>query len=140
MGLLFVVVGLPIMALAIGLIAPRAGSMQAPSWVVFLAGFSFSLAGLLILVPREMTRLHGCLGTVFMAVFASIFDWVAFGPGERHFSGGVSIGPMFTSSTSSELGGRIMFGVPAVLMSVWALWVAIVWVRSLFRSAAGSAE
>jgi len=133
MGLVFVLAGLPIMALATGLIAPRPGSMHAPPWVVFLAGFSFSLAGLLILLPETMGKFRGFLGAVFMIGFASIFVWIAFGPGERRFSGGFSIGPLFTSSPSSEMEGRIAFGIAAVLLSAFALWGTYAWLRSLFR-------
>jgi hypothetical protein len=140
MGLVFVLAGLPIMALATGLITPRLGSMHAPPWVVFLAGVSFSLVGLLILLPDTMGKFRGFLGAVFMVGFASIFVWIAFGPGERRFSGGFSIGPLFTSSASSEMEGRIVFGIAAVLLSAFALWGTYAWLRSLFRRGPDDAD
>jgi hypothetical protein len=42
--------------------------------------------------------------------------WVAFGPGQRHFTG--------SGSFLGETGGRTMFGIGAVL--IWALLVAMV--------------
>jgi hypothetical protein len=140
MGLVFVLAGLPIMALATGLITPRPGSMHAPPWVVFLAGFSFSLVGIMLLMPETSAKLRGLLGTVFMIAFASIFVWIAFGPGERRFSGGFSIGPLFTSSPSSEMEGRIAFGIAAVLLSAFALWGTYGWLRSLFRRSPDDAD
>ena len=140
MGLVFVLAGLPIMAVATGLITPKPGSMHAPPWVVFLAGSSFSLAGVMILMPESMSKLRGFLGAVFMIGFASIFVWIAFGPGERHFSGGFSIGPLFSSSPSSEMGGRIAFGIAAVLLSAFALWGTYAWLRSLFRHGSDDAD
>ena len=131
MGLVFVLAGLPIMAVATGLITPKPGSMHAPPWVVFLAGSSFSLAGIMILMPDTMSKLRGFVGVVFMTAFASIFVWIAFGPGERRFSGGFSIGPLFTSSPSGEMEGRIAFGIAAVLLSAFALWGTYAWLRSL---------
>jgi len=140
MGLVFVLVGLPIMALATGLITPKPGSMHAPPWVVFLAGSSFSLAGVMILLPDTMSRLRGFVGAVFMTAFASIFVWIAFGPGERRFSGGFSVGPLFASSPGSELEGRIAFGIAAVLLSAFALWGTYAWLRSLFRRGPDDAD
>jgi hypothetical protein len=141
-GLVFVVAGLPIMALATGLITPRPGSLHAPEWVLFMAGFSFSMAGTLFLLPESWIKLRGFLGGLLVTAFASIFDWVAFGPGERRFSGGLSIGPVFTSSGSSELSGRIWFGIAGVLISCFALWAWLRWLRTLFQpgSAHGDSE
>ena len=138
MGLIFVVAGLPIMAVATGLITPRPGSLHAPEWVVFMAGFTFSMAGTLVLLPGDWIRLRGFLGGLLVTAFASVFDWVAFGPGERHFSGGLSIGPVFTSSASSELSGRIWFGIAGALISCFALWAWVRWLRSLFQPGADS--
>ena len=140
MGLVFVLAGLPIMAVATGLITPKPGSMHAPSWVVFLAGSSFSLAGIMILMPDTSAKLRGFVGAVFMTAFASIFVWIAFGPGERRFSGGFSIGPLFSSSSSSEMEGRIAFGIAAVLLSAFALWGTYAWLRSLFRHGSDNAD
>ena len=75
-----------------------------------------------------------------MVGFASIFVWIAFGPGERRFSGGFSIGPLFTSSASSEMEGRIVFGIAAVLLSAFALWGTYAWLRSLFRRGPDDAD
>jgi hypothetical protein len=137
-GLIFVAAGLPIMALATGLITPRPGSLEAPEWVVFLAGFSFSMAGTLFLLPESRIKLRGFLGGLLVTAFASVFDWIAFGPGERHFSGGLSIGPLLTSSASSELSGRIWFGIAGVLISCFAFWAWVRWVRTVLQP--GSAD
>ena len=125
--------GLAPMALATGLLTPTAGGMRAPEWVVFLAGCTFFLTGWLILLPEQWVKTRGFLGVVLLTGFAAIFDWVSFGPGERHFSGGLSIGPLASSESSSELTGRVVFGVAAVSMSLLALWVWVRWVRSLFE-------
>jgi hypothetical protein len=147
-GLVAMAAGLAPMALATGFITPRPGSMRAPEWVVFLAGCTFFLAGWLILLPEQWVKIRGFLGGVLLTGFAAVFDWVAFGPGTRQFSAGLSIGPLSTSGSSSELTGRVVFGIAAASMSLFALWVWGRWLRSLFepdsalsgRSAIASAD
>ena len=131
-GLVAMAVGLAPMAFAMGLITPRPGSMRAPEWVVFLAGSTFFLAGWLIVLPERWVKTRDFLGVVLLSGFAAVFDWISFGPGERQFSGGLSIGPLFSSGASDELTGRVVFGVAAVLMSLLALWVWGRWLCSLF--------
>jgi hypothetical protein len=133
-GLVAMAAGLAPMMFAIGLITPRPGSMRAPEWVVFLAGSTFFLAGWLIVLPERWVKTRGLLGVVLLTGFAAVFDWVSFGPGERHFSGGLSIGPLSTSGSSSELTGRIVFGIAAASMSLLALWIWGRWLRSLFAA------
>jgi hypothetical protein len=139
-GLVAMAAGLVPMALATGLITPRPGSMRAPEWVVFLAGCTFFLSGWLILLPEHWVRTRGFLGVVLLSGFAAVFDWVSFGPGERHFSGGLSIGPLFSSGASDELTGRIVFGIAAVSMSLLALWVWARWLRSLLEPRAAASR
>jgi hypothetical protein len=131
-GLVAMAAGLAPMVFAMGLITPGPGSMRAPEWVVFLAGCTFFLAGWLILLPERWVKTRGFLGVVLLSGFAAVFDWVSFGPGERHFSGGLSIGPLFSSGASDELTGRVVFGIAAASMSLLALWVGGRWLRSLF--------
>lgn len=107
--------------------------MRAPEWVVFLAGCTFFLSGWLILLSERWVRTRGFLGGLLLTGFAAVFDWIAFGPGERHFSGGLSIGPLSTSGSSGELTGRVVFGIAAASMSLFALWVWGRWLRSLLE-------
>jgi hypothetical protein len=132
LGLAAVAAGLAPMAFAVGLIAPRPGSMRTPEWVVFLAGCTFFLAGCLILLPEGWVKTRGFLGVVLLSAFAAVFDWISFGPGERLFSGGFSIGSLSTSGGSDELTGRVVFGIAAASMSLLALWLWGRWLRSLF--------
>ena len=62
--------------------------------------------------------------------FALTFDWVAFGPGERHFTGsagGIGFIP-------GEMMGRILFGLVAVVLDICAI---AIWV-GLFRRGLGA--
>jgi hypothetical protein len=65
-----------------------------------------------------------------------VFDWVAFGPGERRFSGSASVPGISLSGSTSELAGRVFFGLFAVLFDLAALGLWIQYVRSFFRAKA----
>ncbi len=138
MGLAFMAAGAYPFAIGIGLVAPRPGSLHAPLWVAALAGGCFVLVGALLLLPQQDARLRGLVGGVLVTAMALIFDWVAFGPGERHFSGGFSFGGLAARSGSDEASGRIAFGVAAVLMDALALWGWLRWLRSLAGPGGGA--
>jgi hypothetical protein len=71
-----------------------------------------------------------------MTAFALIFDWIAFGPGERLFGGGLSSGAVGIHANPGETLGRVAFGIVAVMMDVLA---ALVWMR-LLRKVVGVAN
>jgi len=48
---------------------------------------------------------------------------VAFGPGERKFSGGISFGVIGTGFQPGELFGRTVFGFFAVILDIMAILV-----------------
>jgi hypothetical protein len=52
-----------------------------------------------------------------MTCFALTFDWVAFGPGERHFTGSF----MGSGFIPSEFVGRAVFGAFAVVLDICAI-------------------
>jgi hypothetical protein len=86
----------------------------------------FLFAGVLVALPREWVRARAVMSALLMTAFAVTFDGVAFGPGERHFSGGFSVGPVGGGFSPSELIGRIAFGIPAVISTVVAV---VAWAR-----------
>jgi len=96
--------------------------MYIPAALVFVFG-----GGLLALPPERaaMTRLFGAL---LITSFAVTFDWIAFGPGERHFSGGISLGGLGIGARPGELFGRALFGAGAVVFDIVA---AVLWLRLL---------
>ncbi len=63
---------------------------------------------------------HFWLPAVVISLFAVVANWVAFGPGERQFSGGIDIPLGLFSVETSETTGRIVFGIGAVLLEVIA--------------------
>ena len=68
-----------------------------------------------------------------IGLFASIASWIAFGPGEREFSGGASAGPVSVGGSGGETVGRVMFGFGAVLLWLMEVLIAVKLIRSLGR-------
>jgi hypothetical protein len=68
-----------------------------------------------------------CLSIV--GSFAAIGLWIAFGPGERHFSSNV---PFLTGHTN-EMAGRVVFGFGAVLSCLAFVAFLVSGTRRLLR-------
>ncbi len=122
-GGLFLATGGFIMLMGLEVIPVDPSSIHAPMWVITAAGAVFFLGGVMALTQGVVSdRTQTALAVVFIALFAVICTWVGFGPGEREFSGGVSLGPVSVGSRGPS-GGRIVFGLSAVVL--WLVVVAI---------------
>jgi hypothetical protein len=86
------------------------------------AGLMFLFAGILIALPPAYTKWRSLLATLVITCFALTFDWVAFGPGERRFTGSID-GIGFIPG---EMMGRAFFGLFALVLDVCAV---AMWVR-----------
>lgn len=119
-GSLFAAMGLMIVGFALyG--AVHANPFTADRLMAVPAGLMFVFAGILIALPPQHTKWRSLLGTLVVTCFALTFDWVAFGPGERRFTG--SIGGF--GFIPSEMMGRAFFGLFAVVLDICAaaMWV-----------------
>jgi len=81
----------------------------------------FVIGGVLVALPPRDDATHRLLATLLLTFFAATFDWVAFGPGERHFSGSIGLGIGGFGFRPGETFGRTVFGIAAVLIDVWAI-------------------
>lgn len=132
LGVLLVLGGLAVIALAVGWIAAPASYFKAPRWVVGTAGAVFVLGGLLMLLPADgESTLNAFLGATMVSAFALVGSWVAFWPGERHFGGAIG-----TAADSMKIGvgeylGRAVFGVGAIVLIAFAGWAWWRWWRLL---------
>ena len=66
---------------------------------------------------------NNLVGLMFVVLLAVPFHWVAFGPGERAFSSSIGLGVVSASSSGGETGGRLAFGIAAILMDLFILLI-----------------
>jgi hypothetical protein len=118
-----IAVGLVVLAAGVGIFA--LGLMQNPVGVP--AGLTFVFAGALVLLPESLASLRLPLGALMITCLAAMFGWVAFGPGERHFTGSFGAGGAAVTWTGGEIAGRAFFGLFAALFGAGAigLWIRV---------------
>lgn len=123
-GAIFVIAGCGIMAIGGGVIPVDPSSVHAPGWVIVLCGVVFALAGVMVCLNGKTGEwMNEAFALLLMVCFATVFSWVAFGPGERQFSGGASAGGVGVGGSVGSTAGRVAFGIGAVMM--WMFVVAI---------------
>lgn len=138
-GAYFVLVGLNVLPPPGG---PR--NQHAPFWIVFCVGACFLLAGLALFIqafghadqsgelpacaPRWMKLAQFLICFTIFAGLALIASWVAFGPGERAFSGSFIV-----SAHGNGLFGRFVFGFGAVLTWLGTAAVGVYGYRKFLR-------
>jgi MFS family permease len=131
-GVLLIMGGTAVVALAVGWIPSAPEKFNAPRWVVGAAGMMFALAGALMLIPEGgKSALGAFLGATMASLFALVGGWVAFGPGERRFSGAVASGGAAMQTDVGEYLGRGAFGVGALILICFAAWAWLRWLRML---------
>jgi len=130
-GLFSAATGLMVMGLALDR-AIHANPFTADSLMALPAGLLFVFGGILIGLPPQYERWRSWLATLVVTCFALTFDWVAFGPGERHFTGSIN-GIGFVPG---EVMGRFFFGVFALVLDICAVGM---WVGQFHHAAPPSA-
>jgi hypothetical protein len=151
----FVLVGLIPILVGLGVFPPPSPP-QAPPWVIVCTGLTFVLAGLAVVVDYGIAAAMGdalgpdgdfpagtpfairlanyVLGLGIVGSMVSIFGWVAFGRGERHFSTTIAVPFVAWHSASGEMSGRIAFGAATVLLGVMFVVCGVVGVQRLMRA------
>jgi hypothetical protein len=150
-GLLVVAAGCPPILIGLGIMT-RGVTLEAPPWVAVAAGFMFVCGGAAVIVgyavaggvgpdgdlspdtPLGVRALQYFLGFCIVGLLFAITAWVAFGPGERHFSSSLASPFGATSSASSERTGRTVFGIGTVAIGIFWVVGTLVSVRRLRRA------
>lgn len=130
-GAIFIATGAAIMGIGVGWIEVDPSSVHAPYWVLTACGGVFVLGGVMTWTSRLDERVNHLLALILVGMFASIASWIAFGPGEREFSGGASTGPISVGGSGGETLGRVMFGFGAVMLWLIEVVIAVKLIGSL---------
>jgi len=106
---------------------------EEPGWLGFVFGMIFLLGGSAAIIkivvgstapggglpataPRWLSFTYQAMVMAIVVDMGLLASWIAFGPGQRQFSGS---GAIF-----GEIGGRVAFGIGALI--IWIVLVAIV--------------
>lgn len=138
MGAVFIACGLIPLLAGLGILpVRRTTGTEAPGWIGVSIGLAFLFAGAVLLsdavagglgpdgqlrddAPQWVKRFQSVMGLAIAVTLATITSWVAFGPGERHFSMSVSLPFIAAGKAGGDTLGRWAFGFGAVF-----IWVAI---------------
>jgi len=149
MGIVFIAAGAVPILIGLGVVHPDVGTT--PLWVAFAVGLMFVCAGLAIIVdyaiaggvgpdgdllagtPFAIRVANFVFGLAIIGLMTAVFGWVAFGSGPRAFSTTVVLPFWYSNGQSSELSGRIAFGIGTILMALMFVACGIVGVRQLQR-------
>ena len=118
-----------------------------PQWLGVVAGGAFLLAGITLIVdgasgaigsdgqlatdaPGWLHVFQSLMGLGIVGTMGAIATWIAFGPGERHFSTTISLPFGWWHPSNSDATGRWGFGIAAVV--IWCI-IASVIVASIRR-------
>jgi hypothetical protein len=144
--IIYLIVALPTAAIggfmmlrSLGAFGPIATSSEAPAWLGVLMGFVFfagatSVVVKLIYGPETMEQsglpadaplvarlFYNGLGFSIVAGLGAMFGWIAFGPGERHFSG--------SGAFLGTIAGRAMFGLVAAMAVLMLVLMGVRWFK-----------
>lgn len=140
LGAICVGLGLLVVLLAAGVIPSDERRFHAPRWVVSAGGLVFVLVGVALATtsapgaPERAGRTTWrsfLLGGAIVGLMGAILNWIAFGPGERRFGGGFALPFVSVSGPASEWSGRVAFGIGAVLVDVFFVWMTARGLRDL---------
>ena len=139
-GLYLSLVGLGVLPIPGG---PR--NLHGPLWLILVIGLAVTLAGFAALLqaaghandrgelpdssPRWMRAVQYLIFVTLFLCFATVGVWIAFGAGERRFSGTLLV----FGANADEWIGRAAFGIGALITFAAAIAAAVTGARKIFR-------
>ena len=134
-GLAVCAVGMGVVALGVFQLGPKADKFAAWEFAALPMGMAFAFGGALFALPGSFVRTRALIAALMITALALTADWIAFGPGDSGVRKGFSLNNVRGPLQTSQMLGRLLFGIGAVLADLLALWA---WVR-FFRAPAGGA-
>jgi len=134
LGFVSAAIGLVVIGTAVSAAIHATDPFTSERIIAVPAGLIFVLGGALVALPPGSRRWQSVLSALLVTCFAVTFDWVAFGPGERKFGGGISLGlHVGAGFPVGEFIGRAVFGVVAIVLDIFVIIVWISHCRRLLR-------
>lgn len=124
--------GALILGAMFGLVPTGDGQFLAPDLVIAALGLSLTFGGFLLWIPHRWPPLiRTALFLVALACLATVCNWTAFAPNVVYDTS-TSIGPV-TFSGDGNVGGRIVFGLAAIVVDVIILSALVGWIRAKLK-------
>jgi len=136
LGVAVCAMGMSVVALCVYQLAPKANVLAAWEFAALPVGMAFAFGGALFALPGSFVRARALTAALMITALALSADWIAFGPGESGVRNGFSLHNVRGPLQTSQMLGRLLFGVGAVLADVMALWAWVRFLRAPGRSAA----
>lgn len=111
--------GLLVAGLLTGHVPAQTGALRVPASLLWLTALLFCSAGLGLMLSRWLPKPAAFCGVIAFCCFVGLFNWIAFGPGEREFTRGKS-GTVGTPVSETE--GRLVFGLFAGALDALILY------------------
>src|SRR5262245_19047911 len=126
-GLLVIALGFVLAAVSVLHFATPPGKSVLDPFVGLTGGLALVFLGAILIVPERQGRTRAWLGASMITCIALMFDWVAFGPGERHAEAVVTNGHAKTGAQLREMSRQVLMVSGAVLFNLLALYA---WFRA----------
>lgn len=131
-GVMFLM-GAVILGALFGIVPIGDGQWLAPPLVILSLGGGLALGGVMMTLLSSLEGfpwLRSLLFLIVMGLVAVVCNWSAFAPDVVYdSSSSISIGPLAYSSDGGSGGARIVFGIAAVLVDGFMLYLIIAWIR-----------
>ncbi len=132
--------GVSVVALCVYQLAPKANVLVAWEFAALPVGMAFAFGGALFALPASFVRARALVAALMITTLALSADWVAFGPGDSGIRNGFSLHNVRGPLQTSQMLGRLLFGVGAVLADLMALWAWVRFLRAPSRGVAARAR
>ena len=129
-GIVVCAVGVGVVALGVYQLGPKANVFAAWEFAALPVGIAFAFGGAFLALPRSFVRTRALIAALMITALALTADWIAFGPGDSGVRRGFSLNNVRGPLQTSQMLGRLLFGVGAVLADLLALWAWVQFLRT----------
>ena len=129
-GIAVCAVGVGVVALGVYQLGPKANVFAAWEFAALPVGMAFAFGGAFLALPRKFVRTRALIAALMVTALALTADWIAFGPGDSGVRRGFSLNNVRGPLQTSQMLGRLLFGVGAVLADLLALWAWVQFLRT----------
>jgi len=129
-GIAVCAVGVGVVALGVYQLGPKANVLAAWEFAALPVGMAFAFGGAFLALPRSFVRTRALIAALMVTALALTADWIAFGPGDSGVRRGFSLNNVRGPLQTSQMLGRLLFGVGAVLADLLALWAWVQFLRT----------